>query len=171
MDWLVVLLRLTHIVLGAVWVGAMTFMAFFLTPAIRDVGPDGGKVMTALQRRKVMVVMPLLAVGTLASGIWLYWRLSGGFQSPSMGSPAGIAFGLGGLASLIAFGLGMAVARPAMARLVALSQTPASAESEREREARMNEIQRLRARGAAISRVVAWLLIAAVAGMAVARYL
>ncbi len=50
MNLLIVLLRLVHIVLGVLWVGMIAFMVVFLTPALRDAGPDGAKVMMALQR-------------------------------------------------------------------------------------------------------------------------
>ncbi|MGH7519023.1 MAG: hypothetical protein ACREOC_16420 [Gemmatimonadales bacterium] len=166
-----VLLRLVHIVLGVLWVGMMVFTVVFLTPAVQDAGPDGGKVMTALQRRGVMTVMPILALGTLLSGIWLYWRASAGFHPSYVASRVGLAFGLGGLASLIAYGLGMTVMRPAMLRATTLAQALGSAKTEPEREAQTVEIQRLRARGAAVARLVALLLILAVAAMAVARYL
>lgn len=165
-----IVLRLIHVVLGALWVGMMVFTAFFLGPAIQDAGPDGGKVMAALQRRGLMTVTPILALGTLLSGIWLYWRVSGGFQSGYVTSPGGLAFGLGGAAALLAYGIGMIVMRPSMLRVAALAQTLDSA-TPREREERMAEMQRLRARGAAVSRWVAGLLVAAVAAMAVGRYL
>jgi len=45
-----------------------------------------------------------------------------------------------------------------------------SAKTDQEREARTVEIQRLRARGATVGRLVALLLILAAAAMAVARY-
>jgi uncharacterized membrane protein len=165
-----VLLRLVHVVLGAVWVGMAVFTAFFLTPAFQDAAPDGAKVMAALQRRGMMTVMPILALGTLLSGIWLYWRVSGGFQAGYVTSPGGLTFGLGGAAALLAYGIGMTVMRPSMLRAVALSQTLGPTTTSREREERMAEIQRLRARGAAAGRWVAGLLVAAVAAMAVGRY-
>ncbi len=62
MDWLMVVLRLVHVVGGVLWVGMMAFTVVFLAPAIADVGPDGGKVMAALQRRRVMTVMPIIAL-------------------------------------------------------------------------------------------------------------
>ncbi len=103
------MLRLVHVVFGAVWVGMMAFTVIFLTPAVRDVGPEGGKVMTALQRRGVMLFL-----------------------------------------------LGITVMRSAM--------TLAAASSDQ------TEIQRLRARGAAVGKAVALLLLLAAAAMAVARY-
>src|ERR687891_465683 len=48
-----ILLRLVHVVFGALWVGMVVFTTFFLAPAVQDTGPDGGKVMAALQRRGI----------------------------------------------------------------------------------------------------------------------
>src|ERR687891_2534230 len=98
-----ILLRLVHVVFGALWVGMVVFTTFFLAPAVQDTGPDGGKVMAALQRRGIMTAMPIFALGTLLSGIWLYWRLSGGFQAGYLTSPSGLPFGLGGAAGLLAY--------------------------------------------------------------------
>ncbi|HEU5260008.1 MAG TPA: hypothetical protein VFU41_01155 [Gemmatimonadales bacterium] len=170
MDLLVVARRLVHVVLGALWVGMAVFTATFLTPAIQDTGPDGGKVMVALQRRGVMTVLPVLAVGTLLSGIWLYWRASFGFHPSYLTPRVGLAFALGGAAPLVAYGLGITVVRPAMLRATALAQALGSATTEQERAKRLAEIQRLRARGATAGRLVARLLIVAAAAMAIARY-
>jgi uncharacterized membrane protein len=37
--------RFLHVFAGALWLGMAIFSAFFLMPAIKEVGPDGGKVM------------------------------------------------------------------------------------------------------------------------------
>jgi hypothetical protein len=123
-----------------------------------------------LQRRGVMNVIPIIALGTIVSGLWLVQRLYGGMGG-LMASRAGQAFALGGAVSVVAFILGITVMRPAMLRAVALAQAAGSAQSDHEREVRMAEVQRLRARAAAMARGVAWLLLLAVAAMAVARYL
>lgn len=167
---LLVALRFVHIVLGAFWIGAMVFMSFFVMPAVRDSGPEGGKVMMALQRRGVMNVMPTVGLFTLVSGVWLLERIWGG-MSGMTASRAGMTFGIGGLAALIAFLLGVTVLRTSMKRVGALAAAMGSVATEEERAARGAEIQRLRARGATVGRVVAWLLLFAVAAMAVARYL
>jgi uncharacterized membrane protein len=170
MNWAIVLLRLVHVVLGVLWVGMMAFTAVFLTPAIRDAGPDGGKVMMALQRRGVMLVVPLIALGTLVSGMWLYQRFYGGFAG-LMASRVGFAFGIGGAAAVIAFLLGITVMRSATARANALTAALDTAKTDQERDVRTAEVRRLRARGAAVGRLVTSLLIFAAAAMAVARYL
>ena len=56
---------------GAMWVGMMAFMTFYLTPALNEVGPDAGKVMQALQKQKIMIVMPVIALLTIISGGWM----------------------------------------------------------------------------------------------------
>ena len=167
---LVLILRLLHIVLGAVWVGMAVFTAVFLGPAMQDAGPQGGKVMEALMKRGMMTALPILAFGTILSGVWMYWRMSAGFQASFVTSRLGLALGLGGLMAILGFALGMMVTRPAMMRVAALSQGLAAA-SEADRAAQMAEIGRLRARGTLASRIGTVLLVLATAAMAIARYL
>jgi len=155
--WLVIVLRLVHVVSGALWIGMMAFSTYFLVPALGEVGPEGGKVMAALQRRRLMTFMPLTALASLISGFWLYARFTAGSLG-MMGTP----FGLGGVASLIAFLIGIVLVRPAMMRAAALAQDPAG---------NKEEARRLRQRAESMSRLVAPLLFFALGAMAVARYL
>ncbi len=156
-------LRFAHVFFGALWVGMMAFGTFVVGPAVEEIGPEGGKVMAALQRRHIMLIMPLFALITLLSGFWLFSRLAGGNMSALMATPMGRAFAFGGAAALIAFLIGIVVMRPAMMRAQRLMQSrdPAFAP----------EIQRLRRRGNVQGRVVGVLLLLALAAMAVARYL
>ncbi|HXE57416.1 MAG TPA: hypothetical protein VNK43_05405 [Gemmatimonadales bacterium] len=171
MEPLVIVLRLVHVVCGVLWVGMALFNTFFLGPALQEAGPAAGKVMEGLQRRRLMTITPLLAVATLLSGVWLFWRASLGFSGAFLRSPVGHTFALGGVAAIAAFVIGMTVARPAMMRAGALAQRLAGAASEGERQAMAAELGRLRARGATSGRLVAALLLVATAAMAVARYL
>jgi hypothetical protein len=86
-------------------------------------------------------------------------------------SPVGMAYGLGGLAGILAWVLGVAVLRPSMMKAMALGQSLGPSTSAEERQRVMGEAQRLRLRAAASSRVTAYLLLFAVTAMAVARYL
>lgn len=171
MDPLVIVLRLVHVVAGAIWVGMATFVTYYLQPAIQEAGPEGGKVMAALQRRGVMTVMPILAVATLVSGLWLYMRAAGGQHAEFARSGPGIAFGVGGLAAIAAWVIGMFMMRPAMMKAVGLMQSLGSAATPQDRERIAAEAGRLRARGARVGKAVTHLLFFAVAAMAVARYL
>jgi uncharacterized membrane protein len=170
-DPLVIILRFIHVVSGAVWVGMVVFTTFFLMPAVQEAGPDGGKVMAGIQRRGVMTLMPILAIAALISGIWLYVRAAAGMHAEFAGSPVGMAFGLGGLAAILAWLVGMIVLRPSMLKAMALAQSLGPSTGADERQRVMAEAQQLRLRAAAASRATAWLLLFAVAAMAVARYL
>ena len=166
-----IILRLLHIALGATWTGFAVFMAFYLSPSLQDVGPDGGKVIAALQRRGLMTVMPMLAIVTIVSGVWLLYRVSGGFGHDYLLSKAGHVFAMGGLLALIGFIVGMSVTRPAMLKIGELMQSLGPGTSPEDREQVMKEVGRLRSRGALGARALAVLLLAATAAMAVARYL
>jgi hypothetical protein len=170
-DVLTIVLRFVHIVFGATWVGFAVFAAFFLGPALQDVGPDGGKVMGALQRRGLMTVMPLLAVLTIVSGFWMFYRMSAGFQPEFMRSRVGATFITGGTIALLGFVFGLVVVRPKMTRMAALMQEMPTITDERVRQERMSEATRLRATGALANKVLAMVLLLALAMMAVARYL
>ncbi|HYC31694.1 MAG TPA: hypothetical protein VEB59_05355 [Gemmatimonadales bacterium] len=170
-DALLVVLRLIHVVGGALWVGMAVYTTVYLVPAIQDAGPDGGKVMAALQRRGILTVLPALALLTIVSGGWLYWRASAGLDGGFLRSGVGLAFGLGGLASVAAYVLGITVLRPSMTRAAKLMGEIGPDTSEGERRARLEEAGRHRARGAMAGQIVAALLLLALAAMAVARYL
>ena len=170
MDILMITLRLLHILFGVFWVGVMVFNAFFLGPSISEAGPDGAKVMGGLMRRHFLDIIPLAAATSILSGAWLFWKVSGGFQPIWLHSATGMTLGFGAVMALTAFTIGMTVARPSMLRAMALGQAAAQAPAA-EREAKLASAQALRIRGAAASRLVALLLVLAVAAMAVARYL
>ena len=160
---LTLVLRFTHVFFAALWVGMMAYQTFVLMPALGEVGPDAGKFMGALMRRRIPTIMVVVAILALVSGIWLFQRLAGGNPGALMRTSMGKGFAIGGAAALLAFLLGIAVVRPVMMKSMRLAQSgdPAA----------RAEIQRLRARGATMGNVVAGLLLFALAAMAVARYL
>ena len=170
MDPVIITARVIHIGLGTFWAGAMIFNAAFLVPSMRDAGPDGAKVAAGLMRRNFMTVVPAVAVLTLLSGFYLLWKVSAGLAPGYMGTPIGIAFSSGMLASLVAFAIGITMVRPSMLKAAAIGQTLGTA-SPADRDRIGAEIQALRARAASAGQAVAWLLGIAVITMAVARYL
>jgi hypothetical protein len=149
----------------------VTFVTYFLQPALQETGPEGGKVMAAVQRRGIMTLMPILAASTLISGLWLYLRAAGGQHGEYARSGPGMAFGLGGLAAIAAFAIGMIVMRPAMMKAMAMAQSIGPSATPDERQRVGAEAQRLRTRAAVAGKAVNHLLFFAVAAMAVARYL
>ncbi|MGD8278873.1 MAG: hypothetical protein PVH00_12630 [Gemmatimonadota bacterium] len=169
MDVLLICARVLHVFLGVFWAGTLIFIATFMGPSVRDAGPDGAKVMAGLMRRRFLDIMPAAAVLTVLSGLYLYWRVSGGFEPEWMGSAAGMTYGIGAVAALIALGLGLGILRPAMLKAAALGQSVAGAPPE-ERDRALAAAQALRARAGAVGQVIAVLLAIAVITMAIARY-
>jgi uncharacterized membrane protein len=168
---LILTLRLLHIMSGVLWVGALFFTSVYLNPAIAEAGPAGGRVMEGLQKRNVMAVLPALGITTLVSGFWLFWIVSGGMNPAYHQSRMGMALGTGGILALLGFIVGMAVMRPAMMRAAAIAQGLAGMATDEERERATDDINRLRSRAAASSKLVISLVLLATAAMAVARYL
>ena len=60
-------LRFFHVFFVALWVGMMAFQTFFLMPALAEVGPDSGKLMAALMRRRIPVILPIVALRSRTS--------------------------------------------------------------------------------------------------------
>lgn len=167
---MLILLRLLHIVVGAFWVGTVVFVAVFLVPSLRAVGPGAAPVMAHLvQVRRLSIVLITSAWITLLSGAALAWHDAGplGFRWFSVGP--GRVFGLGAVLAFVATFIGMAVNAPTAQRIGAITGRahaaggPPSAEEQQ-------ELARLQARIAKAGNVVAVLLVLALMAMAVARY-
>lgn len=166
---MIILLRLLHIVSGGLWVGMAVFTAFYLGPALDDAGPAAGSVMPALARRGLATVLPALALVTVLSGGWLYWRVAGGDVGQYLASGPGAVFAVSAAIAIVAYVLGLSVTRPAMMRVAGIMQAAAALPPD-QRAAHLAEAAQWKARGAWAGRVGGVLLILALAGMAVARY-
>jgi len=169
MNGLTIVLRLVHVVGGVLWVGFAVFGAFYLFPSIAETGPDGGKVMAVLERRGLLTGVPIVALLTVLSGLWLYLRAAR--TAPGFGSSGmGMTLGFGGVCALIALGIGMLVISPSMNRAAAAAQQATQAQAPEERQTLLGLSTRLRSRAAAAARIAALLLIVAAGAMAIGRY-
>jgi uncharacterized membrane protein len=164
------LLRFVHIVVGVTWGGAVIFIAAFLLPAMKSVGPAGGPVMNDLtQVRRLPAYLMAGVILTVLSGIALYWNDSLGFSAQWMSTGPGRTFAFGGTLAVIVAIIGMTINAPTAKRMGALTATiqasggPPSAEQ-------VAEIQRLQARLLMAMRAAAILVVVAAAAMSVARY-
>ncbi len=163
------IMRVLHVLLGVFWAGTLIFNALYLAPSMRDAGPGGAGVAAGLMKRRFLDVMPIVALLTILSGFWLYWRASSGFQPAFMGSGPGVMWGVGAVAAVAAFAIGVGVMRPSMLRAAALSAAAAQASPDT-RDAQLANAQALRARAGRAGQWVAILLTVAVVTMAVGRY-
>lgn len=164
----ILILRLIHVLGGIFWVGTSMFTSLFLVPALASAGPNAGVVFAGLQRRKLFLALPVVAILTIASGARLMSIASGG-SSAYFASPTGRMFSLAGLAAVIAFFISLLIARPAAVRSAKLGASLPTA-GDAERAAITEELARLRRRGGTATAIVSVLLLLTAAGMAVARY-
>jgi len=164
-----VVLRVLHILVAALWVGAAGLLATVVMPAVGDAGAAGGSVMASLHRRKLHVFMASTALLTVISGVWLYWVLTTGFDLAIVRSRGGLVFGIGGLCGLLALIIGGGIIGPGFARLAELAgQTDAMPEIERA--AHSQRVAAIRRRTMLASKCALALMVIALLLMAMGHY-
>jgi len=114
-------LRTLHILFAASWFGAAAVLTLYLLPVLRQLGAAGETTLQALTGRGLHRFMAASSGVTVLSGLWLYWTLTAGFAASAMTSTAGMVFGLGGLAGVLAAMLGGGVIGRGIKRIETLS--------------------------------------------------
>jgi len=166
----ILILRLIHILGGIMWVGSGIYTTLFLVPALSGSPAVMGQVMAGLQRRRIFLVLQIVAGLTILSGLRLLWIDSAGFSDSYLSTGTGRTFSIGAGAAIIAAVLSFGVSRPAMVRAGAIAASlPASADAG-ERERLTAQIDRLRRRATVASGMAVGLGLLAASSMAVARY-
>ena len=147
-------IRVVHVLGACIWLGAAFFIGWFLMPDMREAGPDGGKVMAAVQKRGWVVLMPVIATTTVLTGFWLY--------RPYMGAAGNASkyLGLGGVIGVIALVIGGGVVGRSMSKAEKLSANPAT----------MAQAGALRARAMRWVRIMSVLVILTAILMTIAMY-
>jgi hypothetical protein len=169
MDEYLIILRLVHIMCGVFWAGTLGFQAWFLIPAITQLGPEGGKFTQQLAKtRKFPIVMLTVAGLTILAGILLILKQSGG-DAVWFESTPGKILSIGGSLAIIAFIIGISFNLPTVKRLTALGEAVAAAGGPPSPE-QIAQMQKLRKRLFTAIQIIAGLLFVTVALMAVARY-
>ncbi|MFN8423525.1 MAG: hypothetical protein U0470_09135 [Anaerolineae bacterium] len=167
MNWLIIVLRLIHILFGVFWAGSIFFIVSFMLPTARAAGPAGA-VHAAVRAGRVR---ERRASGRARSSRrWpdsASWAVSNG-DSAWFGSPTGIVLSIGALAALVTLAIGFFVQRPTMGRMkaiaIAIEQNGAPTPEQ------AAELPLLQAKMGKVARTAAWLLAITVVCMAVARY-
>ena len=164
-------IRVLHVLLAGVWLGAVFFTTVFLSPAIFQTGPAGGQVMSAIVRRGMQPFLASIGGITVLTGIYLFWRFTGGFDPVVSSSRAGMAFSIGALAGVIALILGGSVVGRSARKADAVGARLASTPDGPERAALMSEMKTLQARIQSFSQIVLVLRLIAMASMALGHYI
>jgi len=166
MNYLVIVLRLLHIVGGVYWVGSSIILTFFITPSVEATAQAGQKFLAHLVTQgKITLRITASAVLTVLAGGWLYWIDSGGLTSGWTHSAAGWGFGIGGLLGVIGLILGAWVGKivGVLGRLASHLQGKPTPEQ-------MSEIQAAQKQLKVVAPLSTFALILALACMATARY-
>lgn len=169
-NLLMVVLRLIHIICGAFWVGGALTVAFFVLPAQRAIGQPGMLFVRQLMMgQKFRTFMIGAAVLTILSGLTMYIRyaMAGGGW---MQSDTGMILGVGAVAAIIAAGIGTGYTGKIGQKMLELGgaiQASGGPPSDTQKA----EMGALQGKMQSAFRIVAILLLIAVAAMASARYL
>src|SRR5215470_11496411 len=112
--------RALHVLLAAAWLGTVAFVYLVLSPALDEVGPSGAALMTALARRGFHALIAAVGGTTVLTGLWLYWRFTGGFDPAASATMGARVFGAGGVAGILALVIGGAIVGRTAKKLEAL---------------------------------------------------
>src|ERR1700682_190675 len=162
----ILILRLIHILSGIMWVGSGMYTSFFLVPALSSSPAVMGQVMAGLQRRRIFLVLQIVAALTILSGLRLLWIDSAGFAASYFATGTGRAFSISAGAAIIAAVLSFGVAWPAMARAGAIATSLGPSASAGDRERITPELDRLRRRATIASTLAVGFGLLAASGMA-----
>lgn len=162
-QWLVITLRIIHILTGAAWVGGTFLLMGFIVPTARRLGPaEGTRYLNRfLDHRWFSAYISSVEGLAVLTGLILFWDASGGLQGTWLSTGTGIAFSVGGLAAIVTISLSGVLSKT----LSLLYHLDAGGEVD------VMEFRRLHRRLAALGNVSVVLLVVAVIGMASAQYL
>lgn len=163
--------RVLHVLLAAVWVGATVFSAVFLNALLVDSDRDGAaSILRILDRRKMPAFMASMGGLTVLTGLWLYWRFTGHFNPQLSATMGARVFGAGGLAGIVALIVGGALASRTAKQMMAAAARRATMPAGPDRDAVAAQIATDRGRLATATTIVLVLQIIALALMAVGHY-
>lgn len=170
MNYLMIVLRILHILSGVFWVGAALMLTFFISPTVGATKEAGqGFMRHFMGQTKFNLVMWTAAITTVLAGAILYWLDSDGLTSAWMRSGPGIGFSIAAGFALLGLIAGVFQGKNsnAMAQLGGQIQAQGSPPS-LEQAARLQSLGKALAIGGKLN---ATFLILAAIGMAIARYL
>jgi hypothetical protein len=139
-------------------------------PAVDAAGPSGGQVMMRINRRGLTTYMSVLGATTLLTGLYLFWRFTGGFDPGVATTHAGLAFGVGGTAGILAGVIGGAVVGRNAKKVAALAGRASQMAEGAEKGSIVQQVAALHRRMETGSRIVILLQAVALVLMAVGHY-
>jgi uncharacterized membrane protein len=168
MAYLMIALRIIHILSGVIWVGGGFFNILFLQPAIRATGADGQKVVRYLmQTTRMTATTYTTSTLTAISGLTIYWILSG-FQLSFLSSGYGLVLTIASALGLIVWLVVIFPLRNIFKKMAAIGQQ-VQAQGGQPTPEQAAQMQALGGRLAILGRLNLILVTIAIAGMAMAE--
>jgi uncharacterized membrane protein len=170
MHTYLVILRILHIACGVFWSGTAFLLVFYIFPAVKRAGPDGGKILKAITgTNQFPLVIAITAGVTVLSGFLLMYQFSDGFRLRWFESKYGMSMAIGGTTATVAFLQVVFINLPCINRsqkIMARANASGGAASENQQ----RELMKLRSRLVFSTQFIAFWLLIAVIAMAGARY-
>lgn len=165
------LLRVIHIVFGVLWTGGVFFLAVFLIPSSRAIGPAAGPMMNQLtQVRQLPRMLIIFGLLTIVAGFWMYFINSASADHQWVRSTPAKIYGAGAIFALIGWFMGMMVNAPLAKKIGALGAKMAAAGGPPS-DADKAAMGAMQSKMATVSNIGVTLLLLATVCMAVARYI
>jgi len=162
MDYLIITLRLIHIVAGVFWVGGALVMTFYVAPTAGATAEAGQKFMQHLiGSTNIQKMMAAASGASLLAGIFLFMDKPPEWHTSS----AGIGFGVGAAFAIIGFVMGIVISRNTKAMVQLGGQIQGKPTSKQ-----LDQLNARQRRQATLSMINVTSLLLAVALMATARY-
>jgi hypothetical protein len=168
--FLFLVVRAAHVLLAAAWLGTVAFIYLVLSPALDEVGASGMALMTVMSRRGFHPLIAAVGGTTVLTGLWLYWRFTGGFDPTASATMGARVFGAGGVAGILALVIGGAIVGRTAKKLEALGAKVAGTSDATARTGLLAEITATKRRLAVSGKVVLALQVVALLCMAVGHY-
>ncbi|MBV8637177.1 MAG: hypothetical protein JO322_03770 [Candidatus Eremiobacteraeota bacterium] len=100
-----------HVLAAAFWLGSTLLLVGVVTPALAAAGPDVAQHFAPQLFQRVPRALGVAGATTILSGLWLYWIVSGGFNSGFARSTGGGLIGIGALCGIAAVFTGIITGR------------------------------------------------------------
>lgn len=169
-NLLFLVIRSLHVLLAATWVGTVAFLYLFLIRVLDDAGPAAGPVMAGMGRRGISALIASVGGLTVLTGIWLYWRFTGGFDPVASASMGARVFGAGGVAGILALIIGGAIVGRSAKKMSDLAAAAAGTADSAQRQTLLTQMTATKRRMVTFGRIVLVLQVVALVCMAIGHY-
>jgi uncharacterized membrane protein len=121
--FLVLVLRLVHIIASVCWAGGGFVFFLFVEPTSKALAPSGMQFVNHMVTKRLFnIYMVVASTLTVLSGALLIWRSAGGQWISYMNTGPGLGFTLGSIAGIVVYFVGMLGINPRAIQLAKIGR-------------------------------------------------